>query len=417
MRVLMFGWEFPPHITGGLGTACYGLTHGLAENEVKVIMVIPKAFGDESDSDIRVVDASSIYVEKQTAEHSVSQLIELNSPIIPYVTPEEFNAGIRQHSMLYSGIFNFSGQYGANLINEVDRYATVAAQLAKNLHDQFDIIHAHDWLTYQAGIMAKKVSGKPLVVHVHATEFDRSGINVNPQVFKIEQMGMMAADRVITVSNLTKSIVISKYGINPDKVITVHNAVTPEKLDINIERNADTQTVTYLGRITYQKGPDYFIDAAAKVLNKTDNVKFVMAGSGDLYSRAVNRVSKLGLSNKFHFPGFLKGIEVRKMLARSDVYVMPSVSEPFGISPLEAMRENVPVIISKQSGVAEILKHAIKVDFWDTDAIADAIYGLLKYRAAAKLAIKNGRREVESLSWNDAARSIVDIYRNLKYNN
>ncbi len=413
MRVLMFGWEFPPHITGGLGTACYGLTHGLAENDVKVIMVIPKTFGGESDSDVRVIDASSISVDSRIVENLQPQIIKLDSPIVPYVTPEEFARGVRLHSQFNGGTYNFSGKYGANLIEEVERYAVVAMQLARDISDQFDIIHAHDWLTYQAGILVKQISGKPLVVHVHATEFDRSGANVNPQVFRIEQMGMKAADRVVTVSNLTKSIVVDKYGIAPEKVVVVHNAVIPENRNIVVERDLDMQTVTYLGRITYQKGPDYFIDAAAKVLKRVDNVKFVMAGSGDLYLRSVRRVAALGLSDRFHFPGFLKGDEVRRMLARSDVYVMPSVSEPFGISPLEAMRENVPVIISKQSGVAEILKHAIKVDFWDTDAIADAIFGLLKYRPAARIVVENGRREVDSLRWNDAARNLVEIYRNL----
>jgi glycosyltransferase involved in cell wall biosynthesis len=298
-------------------------------------------------------------------------------------------------------------------MQEVEHYAVVAAQIALDLNGQFDVIHAHDWLTYRAGILAKEISGKPLVVHVHATEFDRSGENINRSVFEIEQQGMAAADRVIAVSNLTRSIVVERYGISADKVEVVHNAVMAEDRAISVKRDSSLKTVTYLGRITYQKGPDYFIDAAAKVLARTDDIRFVMAGSGDLFQRSVRRVAALGLERNFSFPGFLRGGEVRQMLAQSDVYVMPSVSEPFGISPLEAMRENVPVIISKQSGVAEILKHAIKVDFWDTDAIADAIYGLLRYRPAARVVVENGRREVDSLSWKDAARSIAKIYRNL----
>ena len=416
MKVLMFGWEFPPHIAGGLGTACYGMTHGLAENDVEVTMVIPKVFGGESDSQVRVLDASSVDVSTDTAQRFTPVTIEVNSPLVPYVTPEEFNCGVRAHSENYGGRYEFSGRYGANLMEEVKRYATVAAQIALDLDGKFDVIHAHDWLTYRAGIVAKEISGKPLVVHVHATEFDRSGANVNRSVFEIEQRGMAAADKVIAVSNLTRSIVINRYGITAEKVEVVHNAVLPEDNEIEVERGTPLKTVTYLGRITYQKGPDYVIDAAAKVLTRTNDIRFVMAGSGDLFSRSVHRVAALGLKKWFHFPGFLRGDEVRQMFAQSDVYVMPSVSEPFGISPLEAMRENVPVIISKQSGVAEILKHAIKVDFWDTDAIADAIYGLLRYKPAAKVVVENGRREVNSLSWKEAAKNIAAIYLKL-YNN
>lgn len=416
MKVLMFGWEYPPHIAGGLGTACYGMTHGLAENNIEVTMVIPKVFGGESDSQVRVLDASSVNVSTDAARRFAPVIIELNSPLVPYVTPVEFACGVRVHSENYGGVFEFSGRYGANLMQEVEHYAAVAAQIALDLNGKFDVIHAHDWLTYRAGIVAKEISGKPLVVHVHATEFDRSGANVNRSVFEIEQRGMAAADKVIAVSNLTRSIVINRYGITAEKVEVVHNAVLPEDNQIEVERGTPLKTVTYLGRITYQKGPDYFIDAAAKVLTRTNDIRFVMAGSGDLFQRSVRRVAALGLEKWFHFPGFLRGDEVRRMFAQSDVYVMPSVSEPFGISPLEAMRENVPVIISKQSGVAEILKHAIKVDFWDTDAIADAIYGLLRYKPAAKVVVENGRREVNSLSWKEAAKNIAAIYLKL-YNN
>jgi len=266
-------------------------------------------------------------------------------------------------------------------------------------------------LTYAAGIAAKRVSGKPLVIHVHATEFDRSGENVNQQVFDIERMGMLMADRVITVSNLTRNIVINKYGINPEKVVTVHNAVDfANYSEMNEERGIKEKVVTFLGRITYQKGPEYFIEAANKVLKNYSNVRFVMAGSGDMFNRSIRRVAKLGIATKFHFTGFLRGAEVQRMFAHSDVYVMPSVSEPFGISPLEAMRSGVPTIISKQSGVAEVLKHAIKVDFWDVNALADAIYGLLAYPALPQMAVRCGLDEVNSLKWDNAAYYVKKVY-------
>jgi glycosyltransferase involved in cell wall biosynthesis len=277
---------------------------------------------------------------------------------------------------------------------------------------EFDIIHAHDWLTYPAGISAKNISGKPLVVHVHATEFDRSGDNVNQPVYDIERYGMEAADLVITVSNLTRQVVIERYGIPENKVITVHNAVEPvnrPELE-GVQKKVKEKIVTFLGRVTYQKGPDYFVEAAYKVLQKDPNVRFVMAGSGDLFHRMVRRIARLKMGTRFHFTGFLSGAEVDRMFAMSDVYVMPSVSEPFGISPLEAMRSNVPVVISKQSGVAEVLRHAVKVDFWDIDAMADAIYGILNYDGLRKMFVSYGKTEVDNLKWDNAALKIIDVY-------
>jgi glycosyltransferase involved in cell wall biosynthesis len=306
--------------------------------------------------------------------------------------------------------YSFSGKYGPNLMEEVSRYALVSSAIARQ--EQFDVIHAHDWLTYPAGIAAKKISGKPLVVHVHATEFDRSGEHVNKPVYDIEREGMAEADLIITVSNLTRQIVIDRYGIPAEKVITVHNAVEPvERPDMEgVTKNVREKVVTFLGRVTYQKGPDYFVEAANKILKRDSNVRFVMAGSGDLLNKMIRRVAQLKISTKFHFTGFLAGPEVDTMFAMSDVYVMPSVSEPFGISPLEAMRSNVPVVISKQSGVAEVLQHALKVDFWDVDALADAIYGILHYEGLRKMFVRYGKSEVDNLIWETAANNILQVY-------
>jgi glycosyltransferase involved in cell wall biosynthesis len=260
-----------------------------------------------------------------------------------------------------------------------------------------------------------EVSGKPLVIHVHATDFDRSGGNVNPDVYNIEKRGMDAASKIITVSNLTRDIVINKYRIDPAKVETVYNAVEPICIyeDLQIRKGFDEKVITFLGRITLQKGPEYFIEAAYKVLQVMKNVRFVMAGSGDMMERMMRRAASLKITDRFHFTGFLKGNDVFTMLTMSDVYIMPSVSEPFGISPLEAMQSNVPVIISKQSGVAEILTHAVKVDFWDIDAMADAIYGILTYPALAQMFIKNGREEVIMLKWDNSARHVRSIYNEI----
>lgn len=424
MKVLMFGWEFPPHISGGLGTACFGLTKGMAKHDIDMIFVVPKAFGDESEEAVRLVNASSITVDMKKSTYKDYwkriEYMEIGSNIIPYISPQEFARiksqdeldRISEESVVFSKKYNFSGGYGKNLLEEVSRYALVASAIAAE--KDFDLIHAHDWLTYPAGIAAKAVSGKPLVIHVHATEFDRSGKNVNKQVYDIERRGMDEADRIIAVSNWTRSIVIDKYGQPPEKVFTVHNAVEPsDNKDINNTSHVREKIVTFLGRITFQKGPEYFLEAARLVLERDPNVRFVMAGSGDMLEKMIRRVAQLRMGSNFHFTGFLRGTDVDKMLAMSDVFVMPSVSEPFGIVPLEAMRSNVPVIISKQSGVSEVLKHALKIDFWDINAMADSIYGILNYEGLNKMFTKYGKDEVDSLKWDQAGLKVKNVYESL----
>lgn len=428
MRVLMFGWEFPPHIAGGLGTACYGIVKGLSHCGVSTMFVMPSASGDEDQSAAQIINASDVPVQITDTMNvddflDKVQFVHIGTNMVPYLDPAEFHTlveedrrrQVRDFSVHYGHTYKFSGKYGSNLMEEVARYAMVGGTIAMTHKDEFDVIHAHDWLTYMAGIAAKRLSGKPLVVHVHATSFDRSSDNnIDTRVYDIEKRGMEAADKVITVSDLTRNIVITKYGIDPSKVVTVHNAVDfSGRSNVNVERGVKDKVVTFLGRITFQKGPEYFIEAAAKVLKRCDNVRFVMAGSGDMMNRSIRQVARLGISDRFHFTGFLRGKEVQEMFALSDVYVMPSVSEPFGISPLEAMRTGVPSVISKQSGAAEVLKYAFKVDFWDVDAMADEIYALLKYPALANFASKYGFDEVNMLKWNNAAVKIKNVYESV----
>ncbi len=423
MKVLMFGWEFPPYISGGLGTASFGLTRGMTSiPDMDVLFVVPKAYGDEDPSGIELIGANNVKVAYKKiyykGETKTFDKIEVESQIVPYTDPEDFWKLTREKKRserLFvetndKGKLDFSGSYGKDLMQEIDKYAIVASVIAAE--NDFDIIHAHDWLAYPAGIAAKQVSGKPLVIHVHATDFDRSGGNVNPLVYNIEKAGMDAADRIITVSNLTRETVINKYHIDPSRVTTVYNAVEPVGgvYDQYDPRGIQDKVVTFLGRITLQKGPEYFIEAAHRVLQVMGNVRFVMAGSGDMMERMIRRAASLNISDRFHFTGFLRGMDVYWMLRLSDVYIMPSVSEPFGISPLEAMQSNVPVIISKQSGVAEILTHAVKIDFWDIDAMADAIHGILTYPALSKMFIEKGREEVENLKWENSAMNVRNIY-------
>jgi len=431
----MFGWEFPPHISGGLGTACYGLTQSLMEENTEILFVVPKAHGDENFS---LINASEILVQTSVEETTATtpahgkanELVEINvsSFIAPYTnvewwdetkTIQNWNYEFPSHTLKEVRVtggkrYEFTGTYGSALLDEVERYGEVAAAIAKQ--HSFDVIHAHDWLTYPAGIESKKVSGKPLVVHVHATEFDRAGEkNVNSKVFEIERSGMEAADKVVAVSQLTKDIIVSKYHINKNKVVVIHNGIIRKEKDtFKILPKISEQVVTFLGRITYQKGPQYFVDAARKVLAHFPNVHFVMAGSGDLLPSMIERVAQWRMSSHFHFTGFLKGSQTQQLWSVSDIYVMPSVSEPFGITPLEAIQAGVPVIVSNQSGVSEVMDHAIKVDFWDTDKLASAIMNVLQHKALSRSLKVNSKKELNLLTWNRAAKKINTLYHELQ---
>ena len=409
----MFGWEFPPHILGGLGTASYGLTKGMYDNgDMDITFVIPKPWGDEERSFARIVGANCVPVAWRDVSYDYvqSRIGNVMDPQLYFDLRDHIYADFNYMGTNDLGCIEFSGRYPDNLLEEINNYSIMAGVIARTV--DFDVIHSHDWLTYPAGIHAKQVTGKPLVIHVHATDFDHSRGNVNPTVFAIEKDGMNNADHIITVSNLTRQTVIEKYGINPDKVTTVHNAVEPlseEIRSIKMQKGKD-KVVTFLGRITMQKGPEYFVEAASRVLAKTHNVRFVMAGSGDMMEKMIRLAADRDIADRFHFTGFLKGRQVYEMLAASDVYIMPSVSEPFGISPLEAMQMGVPSIISKQSGCAEILENVIKVDYWDINALADSIYAIIKYPALYNHLRDKGLAEIDTIQWKKAGAKVIDIY-------
>lgn len=414
MKALMFGWEFPPHILGGLGTASYGLTRGMAlQPDMDITFVIPKPWGDEDQSFLKIVGACNTPIVWRDVDYNYvkNRLGEKMSPEEYYKLRDNIYADFSYRGVNDLGCIEFSGRYPDNLLEEINNYSIVAGVIARA--ESFDVIHAHDWLTYPAGIHAKQISGKPMVIHVHATDYDRSRGNVNPEVYAIEKNGMDFADHIITVSNLTRNTVIEKYHQDPSKVTTVHNAVEPLSQDIvsiQDKRGVKDNVVTFLGRITMQKGPEYFVEAAAKVLEKADNVRFVMAGSGDMMDQMIRLAASRNISDRFHFTGFMKGKQVYEVLKSSDVYVMPSVSEPFGISPLEAMQCGVPSIISKQSGCAEILDYAVKVDYWDIEAMADAIYGIITYPAMYQFLKEEGKREVDNIKWEYAGQKVRRIY-------
>ena len=417
MKALMFGWEFPPHILGGLGTASYGLTKGMhANGDMEISFVIPKPWGDEEKGFANIIGACNTPVAWRDVswDYVQSRIGKVMDPQLYFDLRDHIYADFNYMKLNDLGCIEFSGRYPDNILEEINNYSIVAGVIARTV--PCDIIHSHEWLTYPAGIHAKNIPGKPLVIHVHATDFDRSRGNVNPTVFAIEKDGMNNADHIITVSNLTRRTVIEKYGIAPAKVTTVHNAVIPlsdELLNLPRRVGDDEKVVTFLGRITMQKGPEYFVEAAAKVLRKNAKVRFVMAGSGDMMDDMIKLAAKRGIADRFHFTGFLKGKEVYEMLRDSDVYVMPSVSEPFGISPLEAMEMGVPSIISKQSGCAEILSNVIKTDYWDIDAMADAIHAITSYPALYHQLRQDGIEEIHGITWEKAGKKVIDIYKSL----
>jgi glycogen(starch) synthase len=368
----MLGWEFPPFISGGLGTACYGLTKAMSKLGLEVIFVLPRTVsaGKES-THVKMMTPADINYGKLNWEEYERELKNIkfkmiDSPLRPYETAESFKHEIEElirAKQLQGSVTALSGgpdigqpgHYSGDMYSEIHRYAAAAVRLA--LQEDFDVIHAHDWMTYPAGIAVAAVTGRPLVIHVHSTEFDRSGEHVNQMIYDIERAGMHAADKIIAVSYLTRNIVISRYGITGDKVEVVYNGVERNGNGLNFGKASirkDEKIVLFLGRITMQKGPEYFLGAAKKVLEVMDNVKFVMAGAGDMMRKTVELAAELGIGSKVLFTGFLRGEDVRKVYELADLYVMPSVSEPFGIAPLEALNHDVPVLISRQSGVSEV---------------------------------------------------------------
>ncbi len=421
MKVFMLGWEFPPYISGGLGTACYGLTKALDQIGVQITFVLPTAVQTQFASHVKLISPA---VQTESAETSgrLRQLKnvkfrKLTSALQPYQTANSYQKRIEdslaQLRIAHGRTDKFAGtlDYSGDMYAEVQRYADLAIRLAVN--EEFDVIHAHDWMTYPAGAAVARLTGKPLVIHVHSTEFDRSGEHVNQMIYDIERMGMHVSDKIIAVSHLTRNIIISRYGISGDKVEVVYNGVERNGNNWPIGDtviNRDEKIVLFLGRITMQKGPDYFLRAAKKVLEKMDNVKFVMAGSGDMMNRSVEMAAGLGIGSKVLFTGFLRGDDVQKIFKMADLYVMPSVSEPFGIAPLEALDNDVPIIISKQSGVSEVIQHALKVDFWDVDEIANKIVAVLKYPPLGITLRSHGNYEVRKLRWSDSAAKCARIY-------
>jgi glycogen synthase len=404
MRVLMLGWEFPPHITGGLGTACHGLTCALSDEGVEVVFVVPHAHGDEDADAVVLVNGDDVEEETDTGGISLPagmRLERVDADLRPYdgatVVRTPQSGGRRPD------------HYGTDLFSEVARYARKVSALAET--EEFDVVHAHDWMTFPAGLAAARRAGVPLIIHVHSTEHDRAGPDGDERIRRVEQLGLTEADAVVCVSRYTANLLRNHYEVEERKLRVVHNGVPEFEAPNGDDGKAiDNPVVLFLGRITYQKGPGFFLEAAARVAEIDPRVKFVVAGSGDGLPAMVERAAELGLARRVHFTGFLRGDDVQRMYRQADVYVMPSVSEPFGISPLEAVAAGVPVIVSRQSGVAEVLREALKVDFWNVEDLADKILSVLRRPALRRHLAQGAGSEVQRLSWDAAARRVTALY-------
>jgi glycogen synthase len=446
MRVFMLGWEFPPFISGGLGTACYGLTKAMSGIGTEIMFVLPRPVASPFSTHVRLVSPRpGSPLASPSTEFRLDEFERVTFRTVdaqmgdPYTRPEDYK---RTNPKVFDQIEHddklvpissdqaagsipvpltaprppqaTNAHYAGDLVSEVQRYAALAAEISRG--ESFDVVHAHDWMTFPAGLAVAGIKGVPLVVHVHSTEFDRSGAHVDQRIYDIERRGMHGAMKIIAVSHLTKNLITHHYGIDAGKVEVVYNAIEQNGNghDFDAEQysiHKDEKIVLFLGRITMQKGPEYFLAAAKKVLDVMDNVKFVMAGSGDMIRRTIEMASAMGIGHKVLFTGFLRGGDVEKVFKMADLYVMPSVSEPFGIAPLEAMSHDVPVIISKQSGVSEVLTHALKVDFWDINEMANKIIAVLRHPPLASTLRQHGSFEVNRLSWTDAARACVGVYQ------
>lgn len=484
---MMLGWEFPPYISGGLGTACFGLTKALVARGAQVSFVLPRTIDPSHSSHVNVISPSpeafhglEAYRAAQPAaghreathtamshdrvervmgwlhaldpatratlhewfsrhpipgvydgatrvagevRHGEARAIMGSAPhciaewlalmgldgTLDQAMPDVNDVGGPAETAAMEPILSGASEYDGNLFQSAARFARFV--VAACAWREFDVIHAHDWLTYPAGIALASVTGKPLVVHVHATEFDRSGESIDQRVYAVERRGAHAAVRVVAVSQLTANLLSNRYGVAPGKVDVVYNGVDFDPTEAGQTRIARSEKIVlYFGRITMQKGPEYFVRAAKRALEVMPNIRFVVAGSGDQAQRMIEMAAALGIGGRMTFTGFLRGRDIQRVFRMADLYVMPSVSEPFGIAPLEAMVHHVPAIISRSSGVSEVLSNALKVDFWDVNDIANKIVAVLRHPPLRKHLSQQGYFEVRGITWDGAAVRCLRSY-------
>lgn len=395
VKVLMFGWEFPPNNSGGLGVACKGLVDALSEMGTEITFVLPRQVSVEQ-TQARMMFAGVEHLDVE----------EIPSPMFPYANSESYRRvweHLDEHRHIYAGA----------LPEEIRRYGQEGAKVAEQ--SEFDVIHAHEYLSFLAGVEAKKSSGKPLVLHVHATEWDRSGGNVNPELYELERYGFEHADRIVAVSNWTKQVILDQYGVSADRIEVVHNGIAQiesggEVPAIRAFKEAGYQAVLFVGRMTIMKGPDYFVDLAKRVLAFRPKTIFVISGSGDMEAQIMEQAARSRISDKVIFTGFLRGGELRSVYQMADLYVLPSVSEPFGLTPLESVMNGTPVLLSKQSGISEVLTHALSANFWDVDDMTDQVCSVLDHQTLKDTLVSNGAKNVADITWTQSAKRCLEVY-------
>ncbi|MDO4220979.1 MAG: glycosyltransferase [Akkermansia sp.] len=426
IKVLELGWEFPPLINGGLGVACMGISKALAK-KVDLSVIVPKAdpsavydgFTLTGINNLRYAEVES--VSEGYSYNSFSLVSKAPVNLDPYAHVEGTPGSVvftKEGKLLFSHVSRadlelFTGKedlYAGDLARKVIEFSKICAVLARQY--DFDVVHAHDWMTYLAGVEVKKATGKPLVVHLHASQFDRAGADARGWIYDIEKYGMEQADAVMPVSKYTGTVAAGHYGINPDKIFPVHNGADPVKV-FHSKKKFPEKLVLFLGRLTAQKGPEFFLQIAAKVLEQTDDVRFVMAGTGEKLRQLIETGAFHGVGDKFHFTGFLNKQKVNELLSMTDVYCMPSVSEPFGLSALEAAQFNIPAVISKQSGVAEVMKGALKADFWDVNMMAKHIIDLTTDEELYKKVAEESAQDIKNSSWETAADKMIRVYHHV----
>lgn len=404
MKVLLFGWEFPPHNSGGLGVACKGLSYALLKKGVEIYFVLPKKIPLEEESLSFIFADTTEKIQFHSVQSSITS---------PYEISMQYSSQVKMSYAL-----QYDSQYFRDLVDEVLAYGEHARKIA--LKQDFDVIHAHDWLSFKAGIVAQEVSGKPFIAHIHATEFDRSGDHPHPVIYQIEKEGFEKADKIIAVSQYTKQIVVNRYGIHPDKIVVAHNGVDISDIEheevskadiLQASKAAGYNIILFLGRLTYQKNPEILLHAALDILKYHPKTLFVYGGSGDMERGLMEKAAAMGISDKVIFAGFVRGNDKHKLFRIADVFIMPSISEPFGIVPLEALANNTPVIVSKQSGIAEILFNSLKVDFWDVDEITNKIVAILQHQSLKTTLALNGSQEIPHITWDKTADVVMGVYR------
>ncbi len=416
MKILMLGWEFPPIYSGGLGVVCKKLATALGKKGLDLTFALPyfvrrKLPEHEIPKDFSLLDFPE-EIQKIAIKYIPTSLPS------PYTNEKEYNTEWESFSVPQENFFSFSNEvYGKNLWQEIDRFARQMEKMVRG--QKFDAIHAHDWITFEAGVRLKHCFDIPLITHVHATEIDRTGGNPNPETFHREKYAFEKADRVITVSEYTKNILVDHYGTDPEKIRVVHNAHLHTSQhhqtltrDFPHKRKGETY-VLFIGRVTIQKGPDYFLDVAKKVVAKDKNVKFFIVGNGDMLPRITHEIAKERLQNNVFCLGFVDGEAKKKIWEQMDLCIVPSVSEPFGLTVLEAVEHGVPVVVSHNAGAKEVVSNSLKVDFWDTKQMAEYVMAVSKHPVLQKVLAQKAHRETRGLNWHDQAGKVHEIYEEL----